>query len=386
MRRFLINSDYLGILTEEALDQLIRGRESRLVEAEEAAEQSIVEYLTENYEIEEALEVGKMLMDYNPAITYPAGAHFKFNDTICRTTRPINGFKEPANLEYWMEIVQCVPDIDEIPYYTQRGSYSPGDRVKFNRRIFECLEYNGLEYDDIRVPGVQAWVKVEDVLPWEANVEYNLWQVVEFNGHFYTLIEIPEIKEKPAPEPGEPEEPEGGGEDDVEEPYSRTETLSASDSEKLEDFEILGWARNPEIGEHWGMIDDYHRECNEYRHEPNEYVVYKGEVYYPIMNPVADEVKLNYNIVPHDPRNANIKKHMLRLAVYELFKLITPTNMSQTRIIDYETSITWLRDASRLKLTPGIPRKLDKHNKPVAKFATATFMRSYNPYLNSWQI
>ena len=55
-KRFLNNADYLSIVTEEALSQLIRGREDRLAQAEEAAEQSIVEYLTDNYEIEKVLE------------------------------------------------------------------------------------------------------------------------------------------------------------------------------------------------------------------------------------------------------------------------------------------------------------------------------------------
>ena len=51
-QRFLNNEDYLSIITEEALEQLTRGRELRLFQAEEAAEASIVEYLVDNYEID----------------------------------------------------------------------------------------------------------------------------------------------------------------------------------------------------------------------------------------------------------------------------------------------------------------------------------------------
>jgi hypothetical protein len=51
-KRFLNNNDYIGIITEEALLQLIRGKEARLAQAEEAAESSIIEYLIDNYEIE----------------------------------------------------------------------------------------------------------------------------------------------------------------------------------------------------------------------------------------------------------------------------------------------------------------------------------------------
>lgn len=56
-RRFLNNDDYLGIITPEALAQLTRGNDARFIQAEESAEMSIVEYLSENYEIEKELDL-----------------------------------------------------------------------------------------------------------------------------------------------------------------------------------------------------------------------------------------------------------------------------------------------------------------------------------------
>lgn len=58
-RRFLNNDDYLGIITPEALAQLTRGNDARFIQAEESTEMSIVEYLSENYEIEKELAKGK---------------------------------------------------------------------------------------------------------------------------------------------------------------------------------------------------------------------------------------------------------------------------------------------------------------------------------------
>lgn len=55
-RRFLNNDDYLGIITPEALAQLTRGNDARFIQAEESTEMSIVEYLSENYEIERNLQ------------------------------------------------------------------------------------------------------------------------------------------------------------------------------------------------------------------------------------------------------------------------------------------------------------------------------------------
>lgn len=54
-RRFLNNNDYLSVITREALTQLTRGNDERFIQAEESAEISIVEYLSENYEVEKEL-------------------------------------------------------------------------------------------------------------------------------------------------------------------------------------------------------------------------------------------------------------------------------------------------------------------------------------------
>lgn len=102
-KRFLNNHDYISIVTEEALQMLIRKDEDRLAQAEEAAEASVLEYLTENYEVEKALEVGKELRPYNTQITYPVGAHFYLDGKIYKATRVINGRKAPATGEYWEE-------------------------------------------------------------------------------------------------------------------------------------------------------------------------------------------------------------------------------------------------------------------------------------------
>ena len=51
-RRFLNNNDYLGIITPEVLAQLTRGNGEHFVRAEEAAEASVVEYLSENWTVE----------------------------------------------------------------------------------------------------------------------------------------------------------------------------------------------------------------------------------------------------------------------------------------------------------------------------------------------
>lgn len=338
-KRFLNNNDYIGIITEEALLQLIRGNEERLSQAEEAAEESIIEYLIDNYQIEETLAVGKNLMEYNRQIIYPVGAHFYKDGKIWEAMRSINGIKSPFVEPYWGEYTDEVDDPENVPEYSQIENYQPNDIAHFANTYYICLQPNGIDFNDIRVPAMVGWEIVE-THEWQANVEHGLWEAVSYNDKFYALI---------------------------------------SD----EDVDLT---LNPEDSDNWGLIGNYDSSLNNYEYSSHEYVAYGGQVFIPTMEVNADKLREGYNIRQHDPRNANVKKHLLRLALYELHKLISPNNISTARITDYETSIIWLRDASRLKINPKIPRKLDNENKPVTEYAISTFQRDYDPYKNPWQI
>lgn len=340
-KRFLNNNDYLGIITEEALKQLIRNNEERMSQAEEAAESSIVEYLTDNYEVENELAIGKNLVDYTSTITYPVGAHFYYNGKIYEALRSIAGTKSPTTVEYWRELIDYDKDkIEKAKPYLQLRNWQPGDIVTYANGYYECLEPNGYDFNDIRIPGVTGWEELEGVAEWVANLEYKEWDVVSYNGAFFALLNTTDI-----------------------------------------DLTV-----NPYNSDNWGMIGDYDSDYEDYEFKDTEYVVYNNKVFYPTMKVVADTLKEGYNIHQHDPRNPNIKKHLVRLALYELHKLISPNNISSARITDYETSISWLKDANRCRINPQIPRKLDEENKPVAEYAIATFMRDYDPNKNPWQI
>lgn len=399
-KRFLNKNDYLSILTDEALDQLIRGREDRLAQAEEASEASIVEYLTDKFEIEEALKVGKAILPYNKQISYPVGAHFVLKDKIVRAIRPISGNQRPSVMPYWEELeldefneiimtdreeeeaednvllhsyehvhrhdhgynhhphnnTFDLPSPDKSCYhhnninqpphhsksrlYSQRANYAPGDIAMFNDKPWLCLEYNGPMFNDIRVPGITGWEEVEAVT-WHSMVEYDVNTVVNADDKFYALLSLvnydPSVHPSLAP-------------DNV-----------------------------------WGLIGEYN-EDEKLEFSNTEWVVCDGKVFIPAMAPNASELREGYNYAYHDPRNSNIKKHLLQMAVYELHKLISPHNISTVRITDYEASLQWLQDASRLRINPGIRRKIDEEGKHVTEFAVATFRRDYDPHKNEWQI
>ena len=336
-RRFLNDSDYLSIATKEMMSQLTRDNRDRLPMAEEYAEASITEYLSNAYEIERELETGRRLLEYSPAVTYPMGVHFYLDGKIYATTRPIKGYKAPYTKPYWEPCDD--PGMKDVTPYTQTASYAPGDVVMFNGSIFMCLEYNGRAYGDIRIPGLFAWTEAP-FDEWAPNVTYEVGQAVRYNRRFYMLMT----------------------------------------------HEGLDQTVDPHTSGNWGLVGEYTPEYNMYNLEGRDYVEYGSRLFLPVMDPNHDEPREGFNITPDDPRNPNIKKHMVRLALYELYKLTAPTNISQSRITDYETSVMWLRDAARMRISPGIPRKIDCDRKPVTDYAVATYARDYDPYKNPWQI
>ena len=230
-RRFLNNNDYLGIITPEALSQLTRGNEDRFIQAEESAEMSVVEYLSENYEVEKELAKGKYIAEYDRRITYPVGVHIYFDGQIHEVIRSISGYRKPATAQYWEEYSGIDMDACQVACYSQFSTYYPGDKVNYNDVIYVCLKENGYKFDDIRIPMVNGWLEAE-IAPWNP-VEYPLWSVVEYDNGFFTLM-----------------------------------TLDNFDSNL-----------DPMTSDCWGAIADYDSEYNAYELSENEYVVYNGHVF-----------------------------------------------------------------------------------------------------------
>ena len=336
-RRFLNQKDYLGLITDSALSQLIRGNEQRFIQAEQAAEASIMDYLSENYEVEQELNRGKYIFEYDRRISYPIGSHFYLNGEIHEVIQSINGFKAPCTKPYWHEVEEYT-DLDGIEKYSQMKNYHPGDTVQFLNTVYICDIANGFDFNDIRIPGIIAWEKAT-IYEWE-QYQFQIWDVVKHNGKYFTLL-------------------------------------------TFEDYDPFV---DPMASDNWGLIGEYDPTLDSYELSDHEYVVYQDEVYFPVINPNAQIPALEVNIRQHDPRNYNLKRHMIQLALYELHKLIAPNNISSVRIDDYEHSMQWLKDAARLKLNPQIPRKLDTRQQPVTDWQMATFQTSYDPYLNPWQV
>lgn len=335
-RRFLNDNDYLAVISSESLSQLTRGNTDRYIQAEQSAEMSIIEYLSENYEVEQEFNKGKYIADYDRAITYPVGVHVYFESRIYEVIRSISGFKAPADVTYWQEHMDINTEPEEKAIYSQFGTYYKDDIVCYNGVLYICRKENGYKFSNIRIPMVKGWPEAA-YSQWQP-IQYSLWDVVRFENRFYTLL-----------------------------------SLDGFDNNL-----------NPLESDNWGAVADYDSGYNDYALSEHEYVVYNDKVYYPEIDVNADLPEIGVNLSLHDNRNYNLKKHMVRLAIYELTKLIAPNNVSVIRMRDYEDSMKWLTDASKLKLNPQIPRKLAEDNKPVTDWQLATFQTDYDPNKNPW--
>lgn len=336
--RFLNNNDYKGLIDMNTLDQMVRSDYSKLEEAESNAEMSLMEYLSANYEIEQELAKGKYIVQYDRRITFPVGAYFYIGEHIYKVIRSIAGYKKPANTEYWEEYINQLGLADNLASgnYSQFGTYYPKDVVMHNGKYYYCLSENGYDFDNIRIPMIDCWETVT-FDEWQP-VDYNMWDVVKYDDVFYTLV-----------------------------------SLAAFDNNI-----------NPFESENWGMIGDYDQEHNTYDLSGHDYVVWGNQVFVPVMDVNSEDTQEAVNITKHDPRNQNIKRHLSRLAAYEVSKLISANNVSVVRVKDYEDSMDWLSKAGRLKINPQIPRKLDKTELPVMDWALATFQSKMDPYENPW--
>lgn len=342
-RRFLTDEDYISLVTEEHLSQIIREKHDRLVQAEQRAEMTMLEYLDQYYEIEKLLSIGKNIGEYNSGVSYPAQVYFRKDEKIYKTLTCINGYKKPTTTVYWEHVTDFIdPDtLEKAKKYTQLNMYSKGEVVRFGTEYWRCVTPHGFNANEIHIPGCVAWKEV-DTVEWEPNMEFVQHSVVSYDGNYYTLTE-----------------------------------------ETDADATIA-----PDLNDCWSMIGDYSLDYEySFEEDGHDYVVADGKVFVPFLDPNATAIVDGVNITLDDPRNANVVAHMTHIAIWYALQLISPTNISEAKRWAYEDSMTWLVNASKFKINPQLPRKHEHvPGPPKVDWALSTFQRNYNPYENPWLV
>lgn len=375
--RFLTDNDYLTLVTQEHMGMIVRDITDRIPQAEQSAEMKMREYLDQYYDINKVLAVGKNIRDYSVSVCYPAGVHFKKDGKIYKTLTAINGHREPTKDVYWRQVVEFVDPklIEQARRYSQLRMYSNGEIVQFGTDYWQCLIPHGYEAGEIHLPGVEVWKEVE-VTSWEPNMEWEKDQVCSYNEQFYQYL-----KETADTD----ESTDDGTADSTGQTDTEEETTTTTDgATATTDEEVL----TPEEDDNWGLIGDYDKEYQySFAEDDHDYVVSDGAVFYPVLNPNADALTEGVNITRDDPRHPGVVAHMTSIALYYLHRIVSPTNIPETRREDYEDAVLWLSNASKFKINPQLPRKIDcETGERKVDWALETFQRSYNPFENPWLI
>lgn len=151
--------------------------------------------------------------------------------------------------------------------------------------------------------------------------------------------------------------------------------------------DALKWA-NLDVS---GMTNEQILAIPAYSNSKNTYIIgdevsYMGSYYSVTANPNADDAVIGENIEEKDPRNSNLKKHMVQLSLYEMAKRISPNNVSASILADYEDTKEWLVAVGKGKINPMVPRIGTKspsgEERPTSTWAMAT-MSNVNVG-NSW--
>lgn len=348
-KRYLSNSDYYGIILKEMFMDTIHNREYKIPMAEQSAEAMIIENLVGNYEIEAELLKGKMIADYSKWISYPQGAFmwYEANNgynvelTPHEVIADIQSAIRPGGGMYWDNITNCWGqyDFSIASSYSQFENYMYGKIIKHKDQYFMCLKNNGPGYNDIRVP----------FLPYG---KQDPWELIEWNEWNTTIFELNDVVL-------------------YGDFFYRLSVTSGYDN--------LIPPSNHNV---WVKLDDYSDTKEDY--SVGDYVVYAGSPYKAVESPNKDSVAINVNVMINDPRNLNLKKHMTRIALFELSKNIAPNNISQVKVNDYEESVKWLSDCNKCKINPGIPRIKNDDGTQKADWAFANFQNPDKIYQNPW--
>lgn len=274
--RFLNTGDYLGVMNKEHLNQVSNNlNENNFIKAERNAESCILEYMTTNYKIEEALNVGKSIYQYDKKITYPKGVYFEFGGNIVKSLISIVGVVVPESEPHWTEDTPSEEEMAGYVPFSQLLEFYVGDKVVDGDRYFTCLISCGYSFNNVRIPSAELG-----------------WEKVDF--------------------------------------------ASLTEEEIAGTYEF-----------------DFDR--NDY--ETNTLVAYNDEYYRAVGVVNFDVPELGVNLKEDDPRSVSICKHFTQLAVYELYKKVSPNNISHTVMTDYEASTKWLEKCNKMSINPGVERR-----------------------------
>ncbi|MEM6734437.1 MAG: hypothetical protein AAF620_00065 [Bacteroidota bacterium] len=177
MVRFLRNSDYYRFIQQKHFDQLIAGNNQIIIDSEEDAKEEIISYLTNEYEVEAAFQIGLDTRDFSVQKETLKGDNVWVNDKLYQVQGYLNPARKPGYETYWNELA------DEV-FDPLKTSYSVGDYVEYDNALYQ-LRYEGyVASSGQSVPNDMFWILVSTKV-YSQDGNYEPTDIVKYKGGWY---------------------------------------------------------------------------------------------------------------------------------------------------------------------------------------------------------
>ena len=365
------------------LEQLTQGDNETLFDAEMDAIACIESMLTDEYEIENEFELGRLINELNCEKEYFKDSYVVIDGRTSRANSYANPSRPPKAEHYWRQMESSeIPEGFTAEPYNPDYSHYVGSIVSYdNGLFFECMISNGIsaEYgeDSIISPIPVRWEETidgTDSTIFDINKKYVVGDIVEKNGVFYECIvdssesglnAYPDTKfwQQTTISPwinATDYSSYVAGEDIISEnglDYIILDPSLTVVGETPQDSIELNKGAWKEI-----IIHSYER-CQRYDigEEFDGYVSFEDDYYFVseqdnvfINSPEDDSFLFSPS---KDPRNRNIVKIMVELVLFQLHSVAVPDNIPTVRMVNYEKANESLEKFSKMKANPNIPRK-----------------------------
>lgn len=324
MKRYLKNTDLAPkYMKEETLKRLTNNlEEHRLFDAEKDAVSLVLSHLTNNFEIEEELALGRSIEVQNTQKEYKAGSHLYDGGRYFRVAKTVTPSVRPDAASFWTKL--DVRPFSETETYLANTTYYRSE----GEEVYKLVDAAG----EVSTLDSLAWELVE-VFEYSGDENYLTGEIVECDSGYYEC---------------------------------RRNNGSLSNNRVNPSYTVAFVEAVPS-----GVVPEAYDRNKVYRRVDgfNGYVTLENKTYFlseanePKANPdTRQSLPEKFELVS-DPRNGNIVRCVAALATYGLYQAQVPDNIPSTTIREEEKMMDFLKDSSKLRINPLLKRKMNASGK-----------------------
>lgn len=178
MQRYLRNTDYYRSILSQKLSQLTEDDEVIISDAEGESELSIVNWLSNEYEIEKEFDLGRSIKDFSPSIEKVADELVWVNSMIYKITDYCQPNKFPGIETFWEEVSFTI-------YDPTKEDYMIGDIVEYQNGLYE-FKYEGYLVSE-HISSSNKWVLLSEY-EYDQQDDHDAGDYVKYQGLWFRAL------------------------------------------------------------------------------------------------------------------------------------------------------------------------------------------------------